>query len=89
MGGEKECERPYRHSGSTRSRSKKSWSLFTEEISIGNWESVRESQRVTDRRQQFSLSVNEVCDLWHSCCGYYKHLSSVAELYSFPEPKIA
>lgn len=35
-------ERPYRHRGSTRSRSRKSWSLFTEEISIGNWESVRE-----------------------------------------------
>lgn len=42
----------YRHRGSTRSRSKKSWSLFTEEISIGNWESVRESERKKKKRKR-------------------------------------
>lgn len=61
------CEHPYRHRGSTRSRSKKSWSLFTEEISIGNWESVKESS------VSYRVTV-AVWDMWHCC--HCKHLSS-------------
>lgn len=44
---------PYRHKGSTRSRSRKSWSLLTEEISIGNWESVAK------RKKGIGLLVND------------------------------
>lgn len=74
---------PYRHNGSTRSRSRKSWSLLTEEISIGNWESggeigwvVNDWHMTGDKCFLSWLAVNEVCEVWSSCYHWVCDISS-------------